>query len=91
MLDEARFRIPIHSPCCGGCAPRERRRRGKAACGGHGFAVLGADEFATSGRHAEVFAPAHPGDSLANLRPWPKEPQWHADARTGYRNGFVDA
>ena len=56
---------------------------GKASYGGHGYnsAVLGADKFA-SAQYAEVFASVYPGDSLANLWPWPKEPQWYADVRT---------
>ncbi len=60
--------------------------------GGHGYnsAVLGADKFATDG-YAKTFASVYPGDSLANLWPWPKEPQWYADVRTEYRNKFVNA
>ena len=65
---------------------------GKAAYGGHGYnsAVLGADKHA-SAQYAEVFASVYPGNSLANLWPWPKEPQWYADVRTEYRNKFVNA
>ena len=60
--------------------------------GGHGYnsAVLGADKFATDG-YAKIFASVYPGESLANLWPWPKEPQWYADVRTEYRNKFVNA
>ena len=63
-----------------------------AAWGGHGYnsAVLGADKSA-SAQYADVFASVYPGDSLANLWPWPKEPQWYADVRTEYRNKFVNA
>ena len=59
---------------------------------GHGYnsAVLGATAYASS-RYAEVFASAYPNDSLRNLWPWPKEPQWYADARTEFRNKFVHA
>ncbi len=59
---------------------------------GHGYnsAVLGADEHASS-RYAAVFASVYPGNALGNLWPWPKEPQWYADARTEYRNQFVSA
>jgi len=60
--------------------------------GGHGYnsAVLGADKFATE-NYAATFASVYPGDSLANLWPWPKEPQWYADVRTEFRNKFVNA
>jgi spermidine/putrescine transport system substrate-binding protein len=60
--------------------------------GGHGYnsAVLGADKFASE-KYAKTFASVYPGDSLANLWPWPKEPQWYADVRTEYRNKFVNA
>ena len=33
----------------------------------------------------------YPGNALANLNPWPAEPQWYADVRTEYRNKFVNA
>lgn len=60
--------------------------------GGHGYnsAVLGADKFASE-QYAKVFGSVYPGNSLANLWPWPKEPQWYADVRTEYRNKFVNA
>ncbi len=60
--------------------------------GGHGYnsAVLGADKYA-SPQYGKVFASVYPGDSLSNLWPWPKEPQWYADVRTEYRNRFVNA
>ena len=60
--------------------------------GGHGYnsAVLGADQFASS-NYGAMFGTVYPGDSLANLWPWPKEPQWYADVRTEYRNKFVNA
>jgi spermidine/putrescine transport system substrate-binding protein len=60
--------------------------------GGHGYnsAVLGADKFASQ-QYADTFGSVYPGDSLANLWPWPKEPQWYADVRTEYRNKFVNA
>jgi len=65
---------------------------GDKAWGGHGYnsAVLGADKFA-SPKYAKVFASVYPGNSLSNLWPWPKEPQWYADVRTEYRNRFVSA
>ena len=60
--------------------------------GGHGYnsAVLGADKHA-SAQYGKVFGSVYPGDSLANLWPWPKEPQWYWDVRTEYRNRFVNA
>ncbi len=65
---------------------------GDDAWGGHGYnsAVLGADKHA-SAKYAKTFASVYPGESLANLWPWPKEPQWYADVRTEYRNKFVNA
>ena len=63
-----------------------------AAWGGHGSnsAVLGAEKYA-SGRYAEVFASAYPGDSRDNLWPWPSEPKWYADLRTEYRDALLAA
>ena len=60
--------------------------------GGHGYnsAVRGAGRHA-SARYAPVFASVYPGSALANLWPWPREPQWYADARTEFRNRFVNA
>ncbi len=65
---------------------------GDAAWGGHGYnsAVLGADKFA-SAQYGKVFGSVYPGDSLGNLWPWPKEPQWYADVRTEYVNRFKSA
>ncbi len=59
---------------------------------GHGYnsAVLGADKFA-SDNYGEIFGSVYPGDSLSNLWPWPKEPQWYADIRTEYENKFKAA
>lgn len=56
---------------------------------GHGYnsAVLGADKFASDG-YGKVFGSVYPGNSLANLWPWPKEPQWYADVRTEFVNKF---
>ncbi len=56
---------------------------------GHGYnsAVLGADKFA-SNNYGKIFGSVYPGNSLANLWPWPKEPQWYADVRTEYVNKF---
>ena len=65
---------------------------GDSNWGGHGYnsAVLGAERYA-SGAYGKMFGTVYPGDSLANLWPWPKEPQWYADVRTEYRNKFVNA
>ena len=57
---------------------------------GYNSAVLGADKFAGD-QYKKNFSEAYPGDALANLWPWPKEPQWYADVRTEYRNKFVSA
>ncbi len=59
---------------------------------GHSYnsAVLGADQFA-SANYAKVFGSVYPGESLANLWPWPKEPQWYADVRTEFVNKFQAA
>lgn len=64
----------------------------KEGWGGHGYnsAVLGADKFA-SADYGKLFGSIYPGESLANLWPWPKEPQWYADVRTEFRNKFVNA
>ncbi|MGE4635065.1 MAG: extracellular solute-binding protein [Arenicellales bacterium] len=65
---------------------------GIADWGQHGYnsAVLGADQHA-SPDYGKWFNQIYPGDSLAKLWPWPKEPQWYADVRTEYRNKFVNA
>lgn len=57
---------------------------------GYNSAVLGADKFASE-QYKINFSEAYPGNALANLWPWPKEPQWYADVRTEYRNKFVNA
>jgi len=57
---------------------------------GYNSAVIGADAFAGA-QYKKNFAEAYPADSLANLNPWPAEPQWYADVRTEYRNKFVNA
>ncbi len=56
---------------------------------GHGYnsAVLGADQHA-SDNYGSIFGSVYPGDSLSNLWPWPKEPQWYADVRTEFVNKF---
>ncbi len=57
---------------------------------GYNSAVIGADAH-TGDAYKKNFAEAYPGDALANLNPWPAEPQWYADVRTEYRNKFVNA
>jgi spermidine/putrescine transport system substrate-binding protein len=57
---------------------------------GYNSAALGADRHA-GGQYRKNFAEAYPGDALANLWPWPREPQWYADVRTEYENRFVSA
>ncbi|MEM7254470.1 MAG: extracellular solute-binding protein [Pseudomonadota bacterium] len=57
---------------------------------GYNSAVIGADKHAGP-QYAKNFSEAYPGDSLANLNPWPSEPPWYADVRTEYRNKFVNA
>jgi len=57
---------------------------------GYNSAVLGADAHAGDS-YKKNFAEAYPGDALANLNPWPAEPQGYADVRTEYRNKFVNA
>ncbi len=57
---------------------------------GYNSAILGADQYA-SDQYKKNFGEAYPGDALANLWPWPKEPQWYADVRTEFRNRFVSA
>ena len=63
-----------------------------AAIRHHGYnsAVLGADQYAGDA-YKTNFQDAYPGNALANLWPWPTEPQWYADLRTEYRNKFVAA
>ncbi len=55
---------------------------------GYNSAVLGADKFAGDA-YKQNFAEAYPDESLANLNPWPAEPQWYADVRTEYENKFL--
>lgn len=57
---------------------------------GYNSAVLGAHQH-TSPAYKKNFEEAYPGDALANLNPWPAEPQWYADIRSEYKNKFVNA
>jgi spermidine/putrescine transport system substrate-binding protein len=57
---------------------------------GYNSAVIGADAFA-SDQYRKNFSDAYPDRALANLNPWPSEPQWYADLRTEYRDKFVNA
>ena len=57
---------------------------------GYNSPVLGAD--AHSGDvYKKNFSEAYPGDSLANLNPWPAEAPWYAEVRTEYVNKFKSA
>ena len=57
---------------------------------GSNSAVLGADKHAGPA-YRKNFAEAYPGKALADLNPWPAEPQWYADLRTEFKNKFVGA
>lgn len=57
---------------------------------GYNSAVLGADQNAAD-QYKKNFSEAYPGDSLSNLNPWPKEPQWYADVRTEFEEKFKSA
>ncbi|MGR3760947.1 extracellular solute-binding protein [Roseobacteraceae bacterium NS-SX3] len=61
-----------------------------SAVHGYNSAVKGAE--AHSGDTFKTnFAEAYPGDSLANLNPWPAEPPWYAEVRTEFVNKFKSA
>lgn len=57
---------------------------------GSNSAILGANKHAGSA-YKKNFAEAYPGNALANLNPWPAEPQWYADVRTEFKNKFINA
>ncbi len=57
---------------------------------GYNSAIIGADAHAGN-TYRQNFADSYPGSALANLNPWPAEPQWYANVRTEYRNKFVNA
>jgi spermidine/putrescine transport system substrate-binding protein len=57
---------------------------------GYNSAVIGADQHAGD-QYRSNFTEAYPGDALANLWPWPKEPQWYANVRTEFQNKFVNS
>ena len=57
---------------------------------GYNSPVLGADAFAGD-TYKKNFAEAYPGDSLANLNPWPAEAPWYAEVRTEFVNKFKSA
>ena len=69
-----------------------RREPAGKAIDKHGYnsAIIGADAHAGD-TYKRNFSEAYPGNALANLNPWPAEPQWYADVRTEYRNKFVNA
>ncbi len=57
---------------------------------GYNSPVLGADKFAGA-TYKKNFADAYPGDSLANLNPWPPQAPWYGAVRTEYENKFKSA
>jgi len=57
---------------------------------GYNSPVLGADQFAGAS-YKKNFSDAYPGDSLANLNPWPPQAPWYSDIRTEYVNKFKSA
>ena len=57
---------------------------------GYNSPVLGADGFAGD-VYKKNFQEAYPGESLANLNPWPAEAPWYADVRTEFVNKFTSA
>ena len=69
-----------------------RKEPAGVAIDSHGYnsPVLGADAF-SGDTYKKNFAEAYPGDSLANLNPWPAEAPWYADVRTEFVNKFKSA
>jgi len=69
----------------------EAKNAGKAI-DSHGYnsPVLGADQQAGA-TYKKNFADAYPGDSLANLNPWPPQAPWYGEVRTEYENKFKSA
>ncbi len=57
---------------------------------GYNSPVLGADGFAGAA-YKQNFSDAYPGDSLANLNPWPPQAPWYGEVRTEYENKFKSA
>ncbi len=57
---------------------------------GYNSPVLGADQY-SGDTYKKNFAEAYPGDSLANLNPWPAEAPWYAEVRTEFVNRFKSA
>lgn len=57
---------------------------------GYNSPVLEADQYAGDA-YKTNFSEAYPGESLANLNPWPAEAPWYADVRTEYTNKFSNA
>lgn len=54
---------------------------------GYNSCVVGADAHLTE-VSKKNFAEAYPGEALANLWPWPREPEWYAGVRTEYADRF---
>ena len=69
-----------------------RKEPAGVAIDSHGYnsPVLGADTY-SGDIYKKNFAEAYPGDSLANLNPWPAEAPWYADIRTEFVNKFKSA
>ncbi|WP_039019432.1 extracellular solute-binding protein [Halocynthiibacter namhaensis] len=69
-----------------------RAKDAGVAIDSHGYnsPVLGADAH-TGDVYKKNFAEAYPGDSLANLNPWPAEAPWYAAVRTEFVNRFKSA
>ena len=57
---------------------------------GYNSPVLGADTFAGAA-YKKNFLEAYPGESLANLNPWPPQAHWYGKIRTEYVNKFKRA
>ncbi|WP_298904894.1 extracellular solute-binding protein [uncultured Aliiroseovarius sp.] len=69
-----------------------RQEPAGVAIDSHGYnsPVLGADTY-SGDTYKKNFSEAYPGDSLANLNPWPAEAPWYADVRTEFVNKFKSA
>ena len=57
---------------------------------GYNSAIIGASDL-YSQETKDKTAFVYPGETLANLNPWPAEPQWFLDLRAEYANKFQTA
>lgn len=57
---------------------------------GYNSPVVGAETYADD-NYKKNFSEAYPGDSLANLNPWPAEAPWYAEIRSEFVNKFKSA